>query len=123
MNATNRLPWSLCDIWKRYPSLRDTPLTRFADLDWSINSNRQSDESHRISLINLAVTDIFVHQVTDDFQSHIGSKKRKMRFSIAAVLASAIPIVTAADKQYTIKAANIEAKVSCLAKYHKESST
>lgn len=61
--------------------------------------------------------------IIGNFAFQFGSNKRKMRCSIAVVLASAIPIVTAAvwprtakDKQYTIKAANIKAQVSCLAK-------
>lgn len=49
-----------------------------------------------------------------------------MRGSIAAVLASAIHVVTAIwhrnaeDTQYTIKAANIKAKVGCLTNYPDE---
>lgn len=73
--------------------------------------------------ISLVVTDLLLHQVIENFAFQFGSYKRKMRCFIAVVLASAIPIVTAAawpraakDKQYTIKATNIKAQVSCLAK-------
>lgn len=125
VNATNRLLWTFYGIWNRSPSFRNTPLVRFAYLDWSINANRNSDTFHLMSRINLVVTDVFVSQFIGNLEFQIELENHKMRCSTVAVLASAIPNVTAAwhrnveDKQYTITAANIKANVSCFAKYYK----
>lgn len=125
VNATNKLLWALYGIWKRPPSLRNTPLVRFAYIDWSINDNRKPDTSHLIYRINLVVTGVFVLQFVGNLGLQIELENHKMRCSTAAVLASAIHIVTAAwhrnveDKQYTIEATNIKAKVSCFAKDYK----
>lgn len=116
--AANRLLWTLYGIWQRPPSLRNTPLVRLAYIDWSIIDNRKSDTSHLIYRINLVVTGGFFLQSLAILEFQIELENHTMRCSAAAVLASAIHIVTAAwhrnveDKQYTIKSANIKANVS-----------
>lgn len=72
------------------------------------------------------MTGVFILQFIGSLEFQIDLENHKMRCSTVAVLASAIHIVTAAwhrnveDKQYTIKAANIKANVSCFVKYYKK---